>query len=199
MPAVDVAVAVDVAAGVGVGAFPGPVAHRWDRSVTVEVPEAAAAIHDRSRIVQVSGVRQRVAPVISVLPALTAEAKRRMPKLRVAPGGRIHGKPAELIGRTPALTSRVNAPAIAMIGRVNAVINVMIGRIIEVIAGKMALTAAMIGGIISATKMWVEKLLQAMQYMIVVTDGMNTGMIEGTGMMTTGAITTSTTILQVCM
>jgi hypothetical protein len=194
-----VVVVGDAAEDAGV-VFPGPAVHGWDRSATVEVPAAAAgAIHDQGRVARISGVRQRVALVISVLPALTAEAKRKMPKLRIAPGGRIHGKPAELIGRTPALTSRVNAPVIAMIDKVNAVIIVMIGRIIEVIAGKMAVTAAMIGGIISATAMWVEKLLRAMQYMMPVTDGVNTGMIEETGMKTTGAITTSTTILQVCM
>ena len=147
MPAVGVAVDV---AGVAGAAFPVPVAHGWDRSVIVEVPAAAArVIHGRVRVVQVSGARQRAAPVISVLPALTAEAKRRMPKLRVAPGGRIHGKPAELIGRTPALRSRVNAPVVAMIGKVNAVIIVTIDRIPEAIAGKMARIAGKTAEIIS--------------------------------------------------
>ena len=69
MPAVGVV--EDVAAADVAGAFPGPVAHGWDRSVTVEVPAAAArAIHDQVRVARISGVRQRVALVIGVLPAL---------------------------------------------------------------------------------------------------------------------------------
>ena len=57
MPAVGVAVEVaGVAVGVAGAAFPVPVAHGWDRSVTVEVP-AAGVIHGRVRVARVDRVR----------------------------------------------------------------------------------------------------------------------------------------------
>ncbi|RLB88778.1 MAG: hypothetical protein DRH10_07050 [Deltaproteobacteria bacterium] len=48
---------------------------------------------------------------------------------------------------------------------------------------------------VRTTPMRLETLLRAMRYMIDVTGGMNTGMIDGTGMKTTGITTTCTTIL----
>jgi hypothetical protein len=156
MPAAAV---VEVAAVAGAD-FPVPVAHEWDRSVTVEDPAAAArAIHGRSRVARISGVRQRVALVIGVLPALTAEANGRMPKLRVAQSGRIHGIHVQPIARIPEekseLTGRIHALAVKQIDRILAVIDrvievivVMIGRIPEVIGGKRARIAGRTAAII---------------------------------------------------
>ena len=125
-----------------------------------------------------------------------AEGNRRMPKLTVAANGRIH---VQLIGRTPAPDDRMNAPIVAMNGKVNAVIVVMIDRTIEVIVGKMVLIAGKTAASFLGTTMWVEKLPWAMRYMIVVTDGENTGMIDWTIMKITGTTTISTTILPTSM
>ena len=130
--------------------FPGPVAHGWDRSVTVGAHAAeAAAIHDQGRVVAVSGVRQRDAPATGVLPVLTPGVNRKMPGLTPAQDGRIRGRQAKLTGRTPALRGRMNAPVAAMNDRVNAMIAVATGRIIEVIAGKKDPNAGKTAAIIS--------------------------------------------------
>jgi hypothetical protein len=84
-------------------------------------------------------------------------------------------------------------------GRIPALTKAVIGRIIEVIGGKMALIAGKTAASFLGTTMWVEKLLRAMRYMIVVTDGENTGMIDWTIMKIIGTTTTYTTILPLSM
>ena len=91
-------------------------------------------------------------------------------------------------GAIPAPGDRMNVTIVAMNGKVNAVI---VWKMV-LIAGKTAASFLM-------TTMWVEKLLRAMRYMIVVTDGENTGMIDGTIMKITGTTTTYTTILPLSM
>jgi len=84
-------------------------------------------------------------------------------------------------------------------GRIPALTKAVIGRIIEVIGGKMALIAGKTAASFLGTTMWVEKLPWAMRYMIVVTDGENTGMIDWTIMKIIGTTTTYTTILPLSM